>query len=335
MKKENQICLAVNASKASTGSAACNVSPTAIALATKLLSDSTALAKKAQASPAGVLDRATKLPNHDGRKHSRDSQTQSRTGERDSSSEETTLATQFSNDNTDKEAVPSMVQSVFGTLNARGTSQTAPAVGTTGVVLAQKRKVETLEAPGNEASDKLCANCRCTRGETPMWRKDQSSNVTLCNACGIYHRKHNVHRPIQGFGNRAPKPPARRAKMQISADVLADTEHARLALLSDVRPGSSARLADDREQVRSGTAGKVSLQHCAGALTASEAPSVAPDLSQLVWLLGMQQLQQWQSGANVAAACSNHTLRSSVSMPPPGAMLVQDNSGMKYVLTPL
>ncbi|KAK3844246.1 MAG: hypothetical protein J3R72DRAFT_366087, partial [Linnemannia gamsii] len=39
----------------------------------------------------------------------------------------------------------------------------------------------------------VCANCRTTT--TPLWRRDSSGN-TICNACGLYFKLHNVHRPV-------------------------------------------------------------------------------------------------------------------------------------------
>ncbi|KAI9498605.1 iron transporter biosynthesis regulating transcription factor, partial [Zychaea mexicana] len=38
-----------------------------------------------------------------------------------------------------------------------------------------------------------CSNCG-TR-TTPLWRRDLESNI-ICNACGLYYRLHNAHRPI-------------------------------------------------------------------------------------------------------------------------------------------
>ncbi|KAG0246680.1 putative electron transfer flavoprotein subunit [Mortierella sp. GBA43] len=39
----------------------------------------------------------------------------------------------------------------------------------------------------------VCANCRTTT--TPLWRRDTNGN-TICNACGLYFKLHNVHRPV-------------------------------------------------------------------------------------------------------------------------------------------
>ncbi|GAB5589965.1 Suppressor of ferric uptake 1 [Umbelopsis nana] len=38
-----------------------------------------------------------------------------------------------------------------------------------------------------------CANCSTTT--TPLWRRDEEGN-TICNACGLYYKLHNVQRPV-------------------------------------------------------------------------------------------------------------------------------------------
>lgn len=53
----------------------------------------------------------------------------------------------------------------------------------------------------NSSDIKCCVNCQCT--STPLWRKDKSSGLMYCNACGIYFKNHGKHRPlelIEGIG---------------------------------------------------------------------------------------------------------------------------------------
>lgn len=40
-----------------------------------------------------------------------------------------------------------------------------------------------------------CANCQTTY--TPLWRKDRSTGLVMCNACGIYFKNHGRHRPLE------------------------------------------------------------------------------------------------------------------------------------------
>ena len=47
---------------------------------------------------------------------------------------------------------------------------------------------------GHEPQAKACYNCGTT--STPLWRKDKTLNIIMCNACGIYYKNHGRHRPV-------------------------------------------------------------------------------------------------------------------------------------------
>ncbi|KAL0088262.1 hypothetical protein F4703DRAFT_1734956 [Phycomyces blakesleeanus] len=56
----------------------------------------------------------------------------------------------------------------------------------------QPHSASVLAQPSLETAQQ-CANCNTTN--TPLWRRDAQGS-TICNACGLYYKLHNVHRPI-------------------------------------------------------------------------------------------------------------------------------------------
>ncbi|CEG84722.1 Putative GATA zinc finger domain-containing protein [Rhizopus microsporus] len=40
-----------------------------------------------------------------------------------------------------------------------------------------------------------CYNCHVTK--TPLWRRTPDRVHSLCNACGLYYKQYNMHRPLQ------------------------------------------------------------------------------------------------------------------------------------------
>ncbi|ORY92313.1 hypothetical protein BCR43DRAFT_498156 [Syncephalastrum racemosum] len=47
----------------------------------------------------------------------------------------------------------------------------------------------------NARNDSMLTCANCNTATTPLWRRDDQGN-TICNACGLYYKLHNVHRPM-------------------------------------------------------------------------------------------------------------------------------------------
>eukprot|EP00122_Pirum_gemmata_P009805 Pgem_evm1s9051 len=66
-------------------------------------------------------------------------------------------------------------------------------VNTTSKQEDQQQPQPTLDANGEIM---VCCNCKTT--QTPLWRKDkENENLNMCNACGLYYKKHGEHRPMR------------------------------------------------------------------------------------------------------------------------------------------
>jgi hypothetical protein len=104
--------------------------------------------------------------------------------------------------------------SVMATSSTTGNSQTdAPAAtsSTNGVITSApvKRTIRKKTPPPGQATMPIrvcakttrpprhmeCFNCKVTK--TPLWRRTPDRKQTLCNACGLYYKQYNAHRPLQ------------------------------------------------------------------------------------------------------------------------------------------
>ncbi|XP_053670967.1 uncharacterized protein LOC128721258 [Anopheles nili] len=80
-----------------------------------------------------------------------------------------------------------------------------------------KQTVKTPPAQGNRRSGVTCANCQTTT--TTLWRRNNNGDP-VCNACGLYYKLHNVHRPLtmkkDGIQTRKRKPKSSQQVQQMN-----------------------------------------------------------------------------------------------------------------------
>ncbi|KAG0173270.1 putative electron transfer flavoprotein subunit [Apophysomyces sp. BC1034] len=90
------------------------------------------------------------------------------------------------------------------------------------------------------ASAAQCFNCQTDI--TPLWRRDEKGNA-ICNACGLYYKLHNVHRPIamkRSVIRRRKRPNITTRRQSFyhpskSSRVESDSKHAKQSLLPNIR----------------------------------------------------------------------------------------------------
>jgi hypothetical protein len=58
----------------------------------------------------------------------------------------------------------------------------------------KKRKSSSKSSSHRPPRQLECYNCHVTK--TPLWRRTPDRSHSLCNACGLYYKQYNTHRPL-------------------------------------------------------------------------------------------------------------------------------------------
>ncbi|PWN33243.1 glucocorticoid receptor-like (DNA-binding domain), partial [Meira miltonrushii] len=59
----------------------------------------------------------------------------------------------------------------------------------------RRNERKNLTNPNSSPDHQGAACANCGTSTTPLWRKDREGRI-ICNACGLYYKLHNSHRPV-------------------------------------------------------------------------------------------------------------------------------------------
>ncbi|KAK9760222.1 hypothetical protein K7432_015997 [Basidiobolus ranarum] len=98
----------------------------------------------------------------------------------------------------------------------------------------------------------VCWNCQAT--STPLWRRTSDRLHPLCNACGLYYKHYNVHRPLH-FHQRS-------GKSCRNENPVVDPSRRNISDKSNQIPSSRKHCLHNKSHHQTGAGDTLSKQHC-------------------------------------------------------------------------
>jgi transcription elongation factor Elf1 len=110
-----------------------------------------------------------------------------------------------------------------------GSAKTKDNLNTDSVLHSMPKAKKRPLVDASDATAKVCFNCGTT--STPLWRKDKSLDIIMCNACGIYFKNHGRHRPVSLSAGSPAK--TTRKESTVSAKLLGTSAQASIRAIKN------------------------------------------------------------------------------------------------------